>query len=229
MTFQSNAFQPGISPLLLRMKAPEDQSVERKTISDRKDWLKAAVAFANSTPDGFESVLFIGVYDSGEIEPHNNDLDTLQKTLRKELEKAYPPIEYRPVAVQENGRHALAVIISPSKNRPHFAGPSYIRVGSETIMASEKQFEELIARRNSVVNKILQYKGKWVTVCNSPKYNPRIGESWWPGNTIVYDCDQFGVTLTNGDQPRDRQTFPLSQIDLSFDHQANRLMIKIDR
>jgi hypothetical protein len=229
MTFQSDAFQPDIRPLLLRMKATEDQFVERKTTADRKDWLKTAVAFANSTRESFDSILFIGVYDSGQIELHNNDLDTLQKTLRKELANAYPPIEYQSVAIQENGRHALAVIIPASKNRPHFAGPSYIRAGSETVMASEKQFNELIARRSSVVNKILEYKGKWVTVCNSPKYNPRIGESWWPGNTIVYDCDQFGVTLTNGDQPRDRQTFPLTQIDLSFDHQANRLTIKIDR
>jgi hypothetical protein len=226
MTLQSDA---NGHPLLARMKATEDQYVERKTTADRKDWLKTAVAFANSTPEGSESILFIGVYDSGEIELHNNDLDTLQKTLRKEIANAYPPIEYRSVAVQENGRNAIAVMIPASKDRPHFAGPSYVRVGSETVVASDPQFKELIARRNSVVSRILEYKGKWVTVCNSPKYNPRIGESWWPGNTIVYDCDQFGVTLTNGDQPRDRQTFPLTQIDLSFDHQANRLMIKIDR
>lgn len=215
--------------LLARMKATEDQFVERKTTNDQRDWLKTAVAFANSSPEGSEAVLFVGVYDSGEIELHNNNLDSLQRTLRRELEKAYPPIQYRSVLVTENGKNAIAVIIPSSKNRPHFAGPSYVRVGSETIMASENQFLELIARRNSMVNRILEYKGKWVTVINSPRHNPRMGESMWPGSTTLYDCDQFGVTLASGDQPRDRQTFPLSQIELSFDHSLNRLMIKIDR
>jgi hypothetical protein len=111
----------------------------------------------------------------------------------------------------------------------HPAGPSYIRVRSESVPANEQQFLELIARRNSVVNKILKYKWKWVTIVNSPRSNPRTGETMWPSMTTVFDCDQFGVTLATGDQPRDRQTFALERVELSFDHALDRLVIKLDR
>jgi len=211
------------------MRRFEDNFVERKTISDRKDWLKTLVAFANSTPPDRDAVLFIGVTDKGEIEEHNNDLDTLQKTLDRELKKAYPPIEYHIEVVDERSRVALAIIIPCSSNKPHFSGASYIRRGSLSIAATEREFAELIARRNSVAARILEYKGRQVTVLNSPKNRIHPMESMWPGNTIVYDCDQFYVTLATGTQPQDRQSFPLSQIDISFDNQVNRLLIKIDR
>jgi Putative DNA-binding domain len=215
--------------LLTRLRRFEDNLVERKTVSDKKDWLKTIVAFANSTPTGQTAVLFIGVTDKGKIEAKQIDLDTAQKTLDRELEKAYPPIECRAHIIEKDGRQALAIIVPSSEKKPHFAGPSYIRRFSSTYEASEQEFAELIARRNSMVDKILQHKGKWVTVVNSPRNNPRMGESYWPTTTTVFDCDQFGVTLATGDQPRERQTFPLRQIELSHDHQFDRLIIKIDR
>ncbi len=221
--------EPSDEELLIRMRRFEDHLVERKTASDRKDWLKTIVAFANSTPTGLTAVLFVGVTNSGEIEEKQNDLDAVQKTLNKELEKAYPRIACTARVIQNDGRQALAVIVPSSNKKPHFSGPSFIRRGSETFEASEKEFEELIARRNSVTDRILAYKGKQVTVINSPRNNPRAGESMWPGNTTVYDCDQFCVTLATGTQPQDRQTFPLSQVDISFDNSINRLLLKIDR
>src|SRR6266852_4138343 len=93
--------------LLARMRRFEDHFVERKTANDKKDWLKTIVAFANSTPAGSTAVLFIGVTDAGEIEGHTN-LDSLQKTLNNELEKAYPQIECMSRVVEENARQALA-------------------------------------------------------------------------------------------------------------------------
>lgn len=229
MAFQTNTFQPDHTELLARMKRFEDHFVERKTLSDRKDWLKTIVAFANSTPDGLISVLFIGVTNEGGIEENQANLDTTQKTLNKELERVYPRVEYWSVVIEENGRKALAVIVPASKNRPHFAGPSYVRRLSETCEASEQEFNELIARRNSKVTKILEHKGKWATVMNSRYAGPHLMESQWPPTTTVYDCDQFYLTLASGDQPRDRQSFPLEMVSLSFDHAANRLLIKLER
>jgi predicted HTH transcriptional regulator len=43
----------------------EDNFVARKTVSDRKEWFKIAVAFANSTPEARGEIFFIGVTDSG--------------------------------------------------------------------------------------------------------------------------------------------------------------------
>jgi hypothetical protein len=39
----------------------ENSFVERKTVSDKRGWLHAAVAFANSVPIDYPAVLFVGV------------------------------------------------------------------------------------------------------------------------------------------------------------------------
>lgn len=66
--------------LLLRLSTFEDSFVERKTSSDKKDWLSTVVGFANSAPVGSPAVLFIGVRNDGTIEGTIN-LDKLQQTL----------------------------------------------------------------------------------------------------------------------------------------------------
>ena len=74
-------FSGNDAELLARIRRFEDHFVERKTASDKKDWLKTIVAFANSTPDGSTGVLFIGVTNEGVIEDKQNDLDAIP--LRK--------------------------------------------------------------------------------------------------------------------------------------------------
>lgn len=223
------AIEPSDAELLARMRRFEDHFVERKTASDKKDWLKTIVAFANSAPFGSTAVLFIGVTDSGEIEDRQPNLDSVQKTLNKELEKAYPRINCISRVVGENGHQALALMVPPSEKKPHFSGPSFVRRLSETFEASEQEFQELIARRNSRISRILDYKGKQVTVINSRRTANHVSESYWPGNTTVYDCDQFYLTLATGTQPQDRSSFPLTQVEISFDHSVNRLLLKLDR
>ena len=229
MAFQMDAFQPDTRDLLARMKRFEDSFVERKVLGDKKDWLKTAVAFANSTPEGKYAVMYVGVTDRGEIQEHSDDLDTLQKTLRKEIEKAYPLIDYFSTIIEENGRLALAVIFPHSKKQPHFAGPAYVRVGSESIPATEQKFNEMIARRNSKANKLLDHKGELVTVMNSTRINGQIHESGWGGLVRIHDCDDSALTLATGSDPKDRSMFPLSQVEVLFDHVQNRLLLKLDR
>ncbi len=123
--------------LLARMRNFEDHLVERKTIKDERDWKKSAVAFANSVPIGLPAVLYIGVWDNGEIETPQQNLDDVEKKFNRQMEKVYPRIAYVPKIVTDNGRQALAVIIPGSDLRPHFAGLSYVRRGSESIETSE--------------------------------------------------------------------------------------------
>jgi predicted HTH transcriptional regulator len=103
--------------LLAKMRRFEDHFVERKTANDKKDWLKTVVAFANSTPTGSWAVLFIGVTDAGEIEERQPNFDSIQKTLNRELEKAYPRIDCITKGIEESGRKALAVIVLPSEKK----------------------------------------------------------------------------------------------------------------
>lgn len=73
---------------------------------------------------------------------------------------------------------------------------------------------------------ILSYKGKVVTVVNRTKVGPHISESFWPYDTIVEDCNSLFVTLRNAGGPI---SFPLSQVDVNFDNEKNRLRLELDR
>jgi len=214
--------------LLARMKNFEDNFVERKTASDDRDWLKTIVAFANSTPPGWTSVLFIGVRNSGEIQTPQINLDSMQITLNADLRKTYPPIACFQRVIEENGRQALAVIVPYSESRPHFSGPSFVRKGSETVVASEEQFNELIASRNSLVGHILAHKGEIVHVVNSKRGNSSF-DSYWPGTPKIHDCNQHFLTLESGTDPRNRLTFPISDIATGHEHQNDRFKVIIYR
>jgi len=212
----------GDSDLLSRMRNFEDHLVERKTVKDEKDWKKTAVAFANSVMVGLPAVLYIGVRDNGEIETPQQNLDEVQKKFNRQMERVYPRIAYVPKIVTDNGRQALAVIIPGSELRPHFAGLSYVRRGSESIEASEPQFAELIARRNSKAALLLHYKGKNVTVFIKTKDS----EIPWPTSTVLVACNQFYVTLKKVDH-EPPHSFPLSRIEINFDNLRNTLQLEI--
>jgi hypothetical protein len=215
--------------LLARMRNFEDHLVERKTVKDEKDWKKTAVAFANSVPVGLPSVLYIGVRDNGKIETPQQNLDEAAKRFNRQMEKVYPRIPYVSKVISDNGRQALAVVIPGSELRPHFAGLSYVRRGSETIEASEEQFSQLIAQRNSKAARILAWKGKAITVIQLAQSRPGFGlirKEWKTGVTIsVANCDQFCVTLTTGTGTQN-MSFPLSQVEISFDSGNNRLQLE---
>jgi hypothetical protein len=145
--------------LRARLLDKEDGWTERKPKGvSTEDIRKTIVAFANSLPDGQQAILFIGVNDKTGAVEGVDDTDALQKNVRRAAEKAYPPIRigHNSRALRVEDKSVVAVIVEASRNRPHFAGPSYVRVGSESVEASEEQFEELIASRTSVGRLILE-------------------------------------------------------------------------
>jgi hypothetical protein len=208
--------------LLLRMRNFEDHMVERKTVKDDKDWKRAAVAFANSAPIGYPAVLYIGVRDNGEIETPQRDLEEVAKKFNSQMQKVYPRIAYVPKVISSDGRQALAVIIPGSDSRPHFAGLAYVRRGPEIGDASEEQFAELIAQRNSKAAFLLRWKGKNVTVFT------RMGEDElaWPNDTTLVDCNQFYVSLQRYLHERPL-SFPLSRVEINFDNMKRRPQLEV--
>ena len=213
--------------LLARMKNFENHLVERKTVKDEKDWKKTAVAFANSVQFGLPAVLFIGVRNNGEIQTPQGDLDEIQKKFNTQMQKVYPRIQYVTKIVTDNGRQALAVIIPGSELRPHFAGLAYIRRGSESLEASEEQYEELIAQRNSKTARILGWKDKKITVVDRTPWKVGVGEHEWAEGTILVNCDQFYVTLLTSPTSV-AESYPLNRVEISFDNLRHRLMLEIE-
>src|SRR6266542_2510502 len=144
----------------------EDGWTERKPPNvHRDDVRRTLVAFANSVPEGEEAILFIGLGDKGSIIGEENTYKT-QKTVRQWADWCYPAIRYTSRVVESEGKHVVAVIVQPDHNRPHFAGPAFVRVSSESVKASEQVFEDLIATRSSKARPLLEAmrKGELVSV-----------------------------------------------------------------
>ena len=211
--------------LLARLRDTEDNFVERKTRNDKKDWLPAAVAFANSVPYDYPAILFIGVKDDGTLEGGDCNFESLQKSLNKELSEAYPPIYTLPKMLKEGDKECLAVIVPGSRARPHFAGPSYVRVGPETKKASEEQFAVLIAERNSKVHFIRQWVGRTVkmqTWCLMSGSRVDAGCS----SVLLTGCNQHYATVQPaGGKP---ESYPLERVRISFDHESDTLKLEIE-
>jgi hypothetical protein len=124
---------------------------------------------------------------------------------------AYPPIYYLPKILTDNGRTCLAVVVPGSDNRPHFAGPSYVRVGSESRAASEEQFDRLVAERVSESREILKWRGKEITLFRIHRERNEVAST---ASCTVIDCNRFYVTLQHG-QPQ-KYCVPLNRISISI-------------
>lgn len=138
----------------------------------------------------------------------------------------YPRIPYVAKALSEDEAHYLLVIVHGSENRPHFAGPSYIREGSQSIAASEEQFRLLIAQRLSKVRELLNWRGKAVTVEHvMPMTSGSVaGQLRRPEMATLTGCNEFYVTVLANDKTF---SYTLADIELSFDHIENRLKLEL--
>jgi hypothetical protein len=212
------------SELLARLRDGEDNFAERKPFKDKDGWLKTAVAFANAAPIGWPAILFVGVTDKGAFQTNPPNLEHLQKEITAEISRAYPPIYNLPkIVTDENGSRCIAVLIPGSELRPHFSGKSFVRIGPETKEVSEKQFEELIAARTSKAGEILRWKNKLITFEHHYQHLRR-GSSI--SESAVLECNAFFVTLGRpGYGSLEPNAFPLSRIEVSFDHSNARLKL----
>lgn len=216
--------------ILLKLGQQEDSFVERKSFNDVNDCLKTAVAFANSTPVGYPAIIFVGVKDNGDLEDIA-DLDKLQRSISERISKAYPTIYTETRILEKDSKKFLAVLVPGSPDRPHFAGPSFIRDGSKSIPASESQFKTLLAQRDSKAYEILKWKDKDITVTMVPKQVLLDGSTLPQHNRIwkgrVVDCNLFWVSveITHAHGTHNL-AIPLRLIDLGFDVPNNRLSIE---
>ena len=151
--------------LLALLKQGEDTFVERKATHHRDDVVKTLVAFANSVPLDREAVLFIGVTDDGTVTGVSNPQNAQKDIQTWATDFCYPPISVRCELLHGlSPQPVVAVVVSPSKDRPHFSGPSFVREANKSVKASPKVFDELIASHNEKAGTILRHKGEVVTV-----------------------------------------------------------------
>jgi hypothetical protein len=147
--------------LIAKLDQSEDPWVERKESFDERDVRRTIVGFANSLLQGAEpAVLFLGASNKPQ-HPGLRDADGTQKKVHAQTtQNSYPPITvtYRILKIKGTVTdEVLAIIVPPSSNKPHFAGVSYMRKGSQTMPASEEVFRELIASQNDTVRQLQRF------------------------------------------------------------------------
>lgn len=181
------------------------------------------MAFANSLPDDHQGVLFIGIADKSGAVEGVDDPDKLQKNIRNLAERSiYPPIDlgHNCRVLKEAGKDVVAVIVEANNNRPHFAGTSYVRIGSESIAASERQFEHLIASRTSVARFILEAMNKDEVVLIE---DFRRGRHSHQAQCKVEECN---AQFANFRAVKEGWTYsaPLLKITASYEHQMSMML-----
>ncbi len=221
-----------------RLTHSEDHYTERKPDNvNRRQIRKTLVAFANSVPDDRTGVLFIGITDNGAVQGVSSPDSTLKTVGEVADQECYPAVEIRASAFKVHGKTVVAVEVLPSKKKPHFSGPAYIRSGSKSVQATQDALEELIASRLSVPREILRWKGKQVTVIAKRK---RLGDIQYLGDNRylekhtceVLECTahwlKLGITIARTGS-RTNLSEPLSNISLSTDEtKGGRLMIIVE-
>jgi hypothetical protein len=211
--------------ILACLRRAEDNFVERKLFSDSSEWVDTAVAFANSCPPDSAAILFIGVRDDGTPESRIENLDSIQESFDRRVQKSYPRIEYRTRVLQKDGSSFLAVIVPGSSTGPHFAGPAYIRVGAKNVKASDQKFAELIAYRSSKAYQIIPWIGKIITVERLRlKPNDLVGRISGYFEPMLDGCTTQSVTFGISGS---LETVAMEDVRISFDHSRTRLKLQV--
>ncbi len=156
---------------LKRLRNFEDQFTERKEQGVSYEAVcKTLVAFANSLEAGQTGILFIGVSDKGEITGVQNPEKRMKWITNLAHSTCYPPIPIKIEVLTIEEKQVIAVVVDSSENRPHFAGPAYVRVGSQSLAANENQYQTLLASRISPVRELAKARDSKLQVIVARPY-----------------------------------------------------------
>jgi hypothetical protein len=218
--------------LLARLmnRPSEDNFVERKPQSVKGHELRQTlVAFSNSLDENQTAVLFIGVDDKTGAILGVEDPDKLQMRVGDAGEECYPAIRPAMTVVEFDAKRVLAVEVAHSKDKPHFAGPAYIRSGSRSPKAPDSVYRDLLTSHCSKAGELLRWKNTAVTVRvinkklgnRYPEWDPSINQEY---ECTVLNCDPFSVrfSLHGYDE---YCTEALQKIELDRDSLKDRLLV----
>lgn len=211
----------------------ETSFVERKPGSVNKTEIRReACAFANSTPDGEESVLFVGIHDKTGKPTGIENIESLQKKIHEALRvECYPPIAYMTREVLYEGETVLAVVIPSTERKPHFTGPAYVREGSSTRSASEDAFKDLLLSQVDKCREILRHKNKGLVSIRTVDY--KLGEKQpqrrpYAQRTecVITECTGHVVKLY---QPATGYTYTesLAGVEIGYDDEKRRMLLMV--
>lgn len=241
LSFNEHARKVGLHEMDIVWQA-EDSLREKKVESDLKDLLKTLVAFANSVGPNDTAQIFIGERDDGTVQGVTN-ADNIQKTIRNECDKIYPEIYYRTEVYEREGKQCVRVDIKQNKLAPHFAGPAWVRKGSETIKATPQLYQEMVELRQSKVWTLSQWLNRRITVTGTlPEMTgmPQIYPAMWTvidrwfgyHEATLLVVNPYWVTVRvqvwpDGHGGNTDRSEPMERLLLTWDHEKDRLKVLV--
>lgn len=204
----------------------EDHLLERKTERELKDLRRTAVAFANSVRPGHVAAILIGECNDGTV-PGVTNADDLQRKIRIELERIYPPIEWRQMVYEREGSSCIRIEVEYNGDTPHFGDAAWIRKGSETIKAPDEMLQKLVELRQPRVRELTNWLGQTITVSwsNSRPPNP---PNWLMFGCVLVNVTGSYVTFSFEKTPARRKSEPISWLDISWDDSNERLRVFVN-
>jgi hypothetical protein len=131
--------------------------------------------------------------------------------------------------MEVDSKHVVALIVQASHNKPQFAGPAFIRTGSESKNASEQTFANLISRRNSKARPLLEAmrKKEKVTVFywTHGRSNRHVGAASYPDCEVIECNPQYALLQSSTSEPLSAD---LDRITLKWNHVTRQLQVDID-
>jgi hypothetical protein len=219
---------------LLKLSETQETSyVERKPATVNKaDIRREACAFANSTPPGEESILFLGIHDRTGRPTGIANLESLHKNIHEALKlECFPPIVYSTVELQLDGQVVLAVRIPASSQRPHFTGHAYIRVGSSTRNASVESLDEMILSRTDKCRELLRHKNAGLVSVHTVEYKLGLKEPMRRPSSQRTECMIVDVTahIVKLYEPASGYTYSESihGVTIGYDDAKRRLLLVV--
>jgi len=190
------------------------------------------VAFANSVKPGHVATILIGEMNDGSVQGVT-DPDGIQKSVRRECDKIYPPIDWRSQVYEREGKSCVLVEVGFSGNTPHFGGSAWVRRGSENVKASDETLQRLVEIRLDKVRELAKWEGKSVLVegdQGTVDYRERtlVGHPRWPGQTpaVLESVNAFWATFNCDGRKRSE---PLEKLLLAGDDRGEclRILVKV--
>jgi len=219
---------------MLRLGQTKESSLAERKPDGFKDReaRKVVVAFSNSTPEGQEAILWIGLDDkTGQVKGVAS-AEAIQSKYAKVLDECYPRINYQMHALEFEGKTVVAVVVPASNKRPHFAGGAYIREGSRCVLASERLYEELVISKSDKVRELTKYRTSGVHVAvrginyRLGSNKPFTGQNYEGMDCVIDNCDAFRVRFYRLDTNA-YFTEELPRVSISYDDQRNMPVINV--
>src|SRR5438270_2175580 len=203
----------------------EDHLLERKTDRQLKDIRRTAVAFANSVKPGHVAIMLVGESNDGSVSGVP-DVDKMQRELRSEFENIYPPILFRQLPYEKDGKSCIRIEIEHSGETPHFADAAWIRKDNQSVRASDAMLQKLIELRSSKVRELMIWLGKRVSLSWSAGIHGT-GPNWSRVECELVRVTGFFATFKRLDNHKERSE-PINWLELGWDDIENRLRIFVD-